>query len=75
MCQKIEKNTNVREGHDSFLVWGGYRGSGVAQPGGGGTLEYRTQGGDIPHQGRGGCWSGPKKEGGPLIKNAYPFVI
>jgi hypothetical protein len=55
------------------LVWGGGgKGLGGGPARGEGTLEYRTLGGAIPHQGvgKGNLRSGPDKEGGPLLKYA-----
>jgi len=59
-------------------VWGGGgEGFGGGPARGKGTLEYRTLGGVIPHQGGGKriCWSGPEKEGGPFIKICIEVVV
>jgi hypothetical protein len=54
------------------LVWGGGEGFGGGPARGKGTLEYRTLGGVIPHQGgaRGSAGLDPKRRGGPLSKYA-----
>ncbi len=54
-CVKNIIISNVRGGHGSFWCGGGYRGSGVAQPGGKvHVLEYRTPAGTYPTKGGGG---------------------
>jgi hypothetical protein len=52
---------------------GGGKGFGGGPARGKGTLEYRTLGGVIPHQGggaRGSAGLDPKRRGGPLLKYA-----
>ena len=72
---KVGNGTKKRDvrgiGSLTLVCGGGEQGFGGGPARGEGTLEYRTSGGDIPHQGGGGkrsCWSGPEKEGGPLLK-------
>ncbi len=75
-CQNMEL-LNVRGGHDSTWCGGGVQGFGGGSARGGGTLEYRTLGWVIPHQGGGQeellVWT--RKGGGALIKIYFKVVV
>jgi hypothetical protein len=67
----VKKKSKVRGGQDSFPVWGGVGVRGWPSPGGRYTrILDPGLGHTQPGGGKRSCWSGPKKEGGPLLKYA-----